>query len=173
MSLVTKDLVVLVDPSDKEVGTMEKMQAHLSGQLHRAISVLVFNAKGEWLLQRRNPEKYHSKGLWSNTCCTHPFPGETYLDAANRRLIEEMGIKVQLKDAFNFIYKAELDAGLMEHELDHVFVGLSDSDPEINLEEVVEFKWISTDDLLSELREMPEKYTAWFKIIVEKYNEFA
>lgn len=167
-----KDRVVLVDEQDNVLGDMEKMEAHREGLLHRAISVLVFNSRGEWLLQRRNPQKYHSKGLWSNTCCTHPFPGETYDLAASRRLYEEMGMNTRLKDEFTFIYKAQLDSGLTEHELDHVFVGTDDSQPILNLEEVVDFKWISTQQLEKELNDFPAKYSAWFRIIFEKYKSY-
>lgn len=160
-----KDYVVLVDELDNVIGEMDKLDAHRKGLLHRAISVLVFNSKGEWLLQKRNPNKYHSKGLWSNTCCTHPSPDESYTQAAVRRLYEEMGMSTPIKDEFNFIYKAILDSGLTEYELDHVFVGIDNRNPEINLDEVVEYKWISTEDLQEDIKLSPEKYTEWFKII--------
>ena len=128
--------VVTVDEEDRVIGHLDKMEAHRKGVLHRAISALVFNSKGEWLLQQRAKHKYHSSLLWSNTTCTHPLIGESYLDAANRRLNEEMGMFASLEEVFDFTYKTKLDNDLFEHELDHVFIGYTDVSPNINPEEV-------------------------------------
>jgi isopentenyl-diphosphate Delta-isomerase len=160
--------VVLVNQDDVAVGVMEKMEAHRRGLLHRAVSVFIFNTKGEWLLQRRARSKYHSNSLWTNTCCTHPYPEETYEQAANRRLNQEMGLEASLEEAFDFIYKEELDNEFTEHELDHVFVGVSDSVPTINLDEVMEYRYISYDDLLAEVDNVPDSFTYWFKKIMNE-----
>lgn len=160
--------VILVDEFDRQIGTMEKLEAHVKAVLHRAISVFIFNSKGEWLLQRRAIEKYHSRGLWTNTSCTHPAPGETSLEAAHRRLHEEMGLKAELREVFNFKYIQELENNLTEHEYDHVFVGYSDELPVPNPDEVMDYKYISYQDLLQEVAESPEKFTAWFKMIYER-----
>ncbi|NCB69227.1 MAG: isopentenyl-diphosphate Delta-isomerase [Bacteroidia bacterium] len=160
--------VILVDEFDQPIGTMEKMEAHVKAALHRAISVFIFNSKGEWLLQRRAIEKYHSRGLWTNTSCTHPAPGETSLEAAHRRLHEEMGLKAELREVFSFKYIQELENNLTEHEYDHVFVGYSDELPVPNPDEVMDYKYISYQDLLQEVAESPEKFTAWFKMIYER-----
>lgn len=156
--------VVLVDELDNEVGRMEKMKAHEEAILHRAFSIFIFNSEGEVLLQRRAVEKYHSGGLWTNTCCSHPRPGESVIEAANRRLMEEMGMKAEMHPIFNFIYKAELDHGLTEYELDHVLVGTTDVLPEINPEEVSEFSYKNPSQVRSDLEKHPERYTAWFAI---------
>jgi isopentenyl-diphosphate delta-isomerase len=158
------EYVVLVDESDNEIGTMEKMEAHEKGVLHRAFSVFTFNSKGELLLQRRAFSKYHSGGLWSNTCCSHPREGEAPKDAAHRRLQEEMGFVCELSKAFDFIYKSELDQGLTEHEFDHVFIGKFDGVPDINQQEVHEYKHITLEDLVEEISKNPQDYTEWFKI---------
>lgn len=160
--------VILVDEFDRQIGTMEKLEAHVKAVLHRAISVFIFNSKGEWLLQRRAIEKYHSRGLWTNTSCTHPAPGETSLEAAHRRLHEEMGLKAELREVFSFKYIQELENNLTEHEYDHVFVGYSDELPVPNPDEVMDYKYISYQDLLQEVAESPEKFTAWFKMIYER-----
>ena len=124
-----EEQVILVDKDDKQVGLMSKLEAHEKGVLHRAFSIFIFNSKYELLLQKRASSKYHSGGLWTNTCCSHPREGEDTLDAANRRLNEEMGIKTSLRKVYDFIYKAELDNQLTEHEFDHVFYGVFDNDP--------------------------------------------
>lgn len=160
--------VILVDENDRETGTMEKMEAHKTASLHRAISVFVLNSGGEWILQRRALDKYHSKGLWTNTCCTHPFPGESNLEAANRRLKEEMGISCDLKELFSFVYKGKLDNDLTEHEFDHVFAGISDEIPVINTTEVIEWKKVRFEDLHNDILKNPSNYTYWFKKIYEK-----
>lgn len=163
--------VILVNNEDTERGTMEKMEAHLRGELHRAYSVFIFNSKNELLLQRRAINKYHSGGLWTNTCCSHPQPGENMNESARKRLIEEMGIDCALKNVFNFIYKIKLDNELIEHELDHVFIGLSDESPKINLQEVMEWKFVEIIEIKKSLELNPESYTVWFKIIFERVLE--
>ncbi|MFD1630186.1 isopentenyl-diphosphate Delta-isomerase [Pseudopedobacter beijingensis] len=161
--------VVLVDELDKEIGIMEKLAAHQQPTLHRAFSVCLFNEKGEMLLQRRADNKYHCAGLWTNTCCSHPRPGEEVKTAAKRRLLEEMGIEdVDLNKEFDFIYQATFDNGLFEHEFDHVFFGEFSGEPLINREEVEEWKYMSLEQIEEELNRYPEKYTPWFKIIIEK-----
>ena len=156
--------VILVDKNDKEVGSMEKQEAHVKGLLHRAFSVFIFNDKKELLLQRRAFSKYHSGGLWTNTCCSHPRKNEKTLDAAKRRLAEEMGMGSVLKKQFDFIYKAKLDNNLYEHEFDHVFFGLTNALPQINKEEVEDYAYRTLDDIGKEIKITPEKYTEWFKI---------
>lgn len=163
--------VVLVDRQDNKLGLMEKMKAHEEGLLHRAFSVFLFNEKGQTLLQQRADHKYHSGGLWTNTCCSHPRDGESYYEGAKRRLVEEMGIQTSdLKKAFHFIYKAALDNDLTEHELDHVFVGYYDKDPAINPDEVKSFKWMTIEEVSRDIQNHPEKYTEWFKIIFHEYQ---
>ncbi|MEG1615611.1 MAG: isopentenyl-diphosphate Delta-isomerase [Bacteroidales bacterium] len=169
--MTKQNYVVLVDPSDKEIGIMEKNQAHLEGVLHRAVSVFIFNSKGEWLLQRRASHKYHSAGEWSNTSCTHPFRGETYHEAAQRRVFEEMGIKPQIQQKFQFIYKAELCNEMTEHELDTVFIGFSDEEPVINESEVCDYRYMTTSDLLKEVEHFPERYTPWFKKLFPRIKD--
>ena len=139
--------VILVDKNDKQVGLMPKLEAHKKGVLHRAFSIFIFNSKYELLLQKRASSKYHSGGLWTNTCCSHPREGEDILDAANRRLDEEMGIKTSLRKVYDFIYKAELDNQLTEHEFDHVFYGVFDNDPILNKNEAEDFKWVDMETL--------------------------
>lgn len=159
-----KDKVVLVDKEDNELGYMEKMEAHQKGVLHRAFSIFIFNSKGEILLQKRSKEKYHSGGLWSNTCCSHPFPLEATDVAAHRRLKEEMGMQAELFPAFSFQYKAYLDKDLIEHELDHVFVGYSNTLPYLNDEEVEDYRYLMPKVIEKELENNPEEYTSWLKI---------
>ncbi len=163
--------VVLVDSDDNQIGVSEKMEAHRKALLHRAVSVFICNSKGEWLLQRRALDKYHSKGLWTNTCCSHPYPNESSIDAANRRLMEEMGMRCELNELFSFTYKEVLDNDLTEYEFDHVFIGISDEKPTINLEEVMEFKYIDFSDLHKDIGLNPNNYTVWFKMIYERVNE--
>lgn len=164
------DLVVLVDENDIEIGVMEKLLAHQEAQLHRAISVVIFNIDGEILLQQRAAQKYHSPLLWTNACCTHPAPSEPVAEAAARRLREEMGLNCSLSYAFNFIYKAELGNGLTEYEFDHVFYGFSNDVPVINEDEVCSYKYVSMANLKNELTNHPEHFTAWFKLIFDKIN---
>ena len=164
-----EEFVVLVDREDNEVGLMEKQQAHVAGLLHRAFSVFVFNSKGELMLQQRAASKYHSPTLWTNTCCSHPRENETYKQAANRRLVEEMGFDCELLYKFHFIYRANLDNGLTEHELDHVFIGTFDGEPKLNPEEVMAYRWVEMDVLKKDMQTNPQNYTAWFKIIFDQY----
>ena len=163
--------VILVDTHDTPVGQMEKMEAHLKGELHRALSILIFNSKGEVLLQQRAFTKYHTPGLWSNTACSHPRPGEVSLEAATRRLGEEMGFTTELKESFDFIYRAHFDNSLIEHEFDHVFFGTFDGVPVINPLEANDYKWIKPLELMEDMRSTPEIYTVWFRIIMEKMEE--
>jgi isopentenyl-diphosphate delta-isomerase len=158
--------VILVDTEDNELGTMEKMEAHKRGVLHRAFSILLFDPSGKMLLQKRSPRKYHSSGLWTNTCCSHPLPGETLQEATRRRLKEEMGIEMQPAFSYTFIYKAQLDQGLIEHELDHVFTGVFGGKPHINEKEVEDWKFVDLQWLKEDMNRHPEDYTVWFKLIV-------
>jgi isopentenyl-diphosphate delta-isomerase len=164
--------VILVDSDDNQTGTMEKMEAHRKALLHRAISVFIFNSNGDWLLQRRALDKYHSGGLWTNTCCSHPFPGETVIDAANRRLNEEMGMKCGLKALFSFTYKEALDNELTEYEFDHVIFGISDKLPLINKKEVNDWRYHSYFHLHNDLQLNPENYTVWFRKIFERVHHY-
>ena len=161
--------VILVDENDSAIGSMEKLEAHSKGVLHRAFSVFVFNEKDELLLQRRAFGKYHSEGLWTNTCCSHPAPGETLEEAGKRRMQEEMGMDIDPTPLFSFIYRAELDNNLIEYELDHVLVAHSDETPHLNPEEAIAFKWMSLEDLRKDLSANPTDYTAWFSIILQDH----
>lgn len=164
-----KEFVVLVDKNDQQHGLMEKIEAHEKAELHRAFSVFIINNKGETLLQQRALHKYHSPGLWTNSCCSHQRDGESNIAAGKRRLQEEMGMQAELKELFWFIYKAPFDNGLTEHELDHVMVGYSNEDPEINTDEVAAFKWMPIEEVKKDMEIQPEIYTAWFKIIFDKF----
>jgi len=159
--------VILVDRDDNAIGTMEKMEAHRKGLLHRAFSVMIFNSKGEILLQKRAKSKYHSGGLWTNACCSHPLPDETMERATQRKLKQEMGIDLKTEYAYKFIYNTNLDSGLIEHEYDHVFTGVFDGEPVINTHEVEDWKFIPLDQLRLDVNLNPEKYTYWFKLILE------
>ena len=165
--------VILVDNHDNEIGTMPKLEAHRKGVLHRAFSIFIFNSKNELLLQQRAFDKYHSGGLWSNTCCSHPLPKEITLHAAKRRLREEMGINVHLKYIYSFIYKAKVDNELSEHEFDHVFLGCSDEDPTPEVTEVANWKYISLPLLLNDIKKDPKPYTVWFIICINEILERA
>lgn len=160
--------VVLVDEKDTRLGTEEKLKAHKDGKLHRAISIFVFNDKDELLIQRRALEKYHCGGIWANTVCSHPRDGESYEAAAHRRLREEMGFDCELTKLFCFTYKAEFDNGLTEHEYDCVFAGDWNGTPKPDPNEIMDFKWISIDDLKEDIRLNPEKYAAWIKIALDR-----
>lgn len=166
-----RENVILVNEQDEAIGTMEKLEAHQKGLLHRAISVFIFDSQGRLLLQQRAAHKYHSAGLWTNTCCSHPAPGELTLDAAHRRLEEEMGMRVPLTFAFTFHYLAAFDNGLTEHELDHVFVGYTDEPPIPNPTEVAAYRWADRMTIDQENSKNPEAYTAWFKLIYGKVFE--
>ncbi|OLS24542.1 MAG: Isopentenyl-diphosphate Delta-isomerase [Candidatus Heimdallarchaeota archaeon LC_3] len=160
--------VILVDTNDKKLGEEEKMSAHEKGLLHRAFSIFVFNSKGELLLQQRAFHKYHSKGIWANTCCSHPRTSETLNESVNRRLQEELGFTTDLEKKFDFIYKAPVE-NLIEHEFDHVFVGKYDGEVRPNPDEVHDYKWIAKEQLIADSKEHPEKYAEWFKIIINQY----
>ena len=164
--------VILVNENDEELGTMPKMEAHEKSLLHRAFSIFIINAEGETMLQQRAANKYHSPLLWTNTCCSHQRVGETNVQAGKRRLQEEMGFKTELTELFSFIYKAPLDNGLTEHELDHVMIGRYGDKPRINLEEVADWKWMRPEDIKKDIAQNPNRYTAWFKIIFEKFYDY-
>ncbi|MCA0932037.1 isopentenyl-diphosphate Delta-isomerase [Lutimonas saemankumensis] len=166
-----EEKVILVSETDEQLGLMGKMEAHEKGLLHRAFSVFIFNKDGKLLLQQRALDKYHSPGLWTNTCCSHQREGETNLQAGKRRLLEEMGFSCELKELFSFVYKAPFDNGLTEHELDHVMAGYYDEDPVINAEEVGSFKWMTLEDVRRDMLLNPGAYTEWFKIIFKEYYQ--
>ena len=158
------DQLILVDEQDNPIGTCEKMEAHRKGLLHRAFSVFIFDAQGRMLLQQRALSKYHSGGLWTNACCSHPFPGEDNLTAATRRLQEELGFTTSLRKAFDFYYRAAFDNGLTEHEFDHVFVGQYEGALEVNPQEVMDYCFLSLEEIQNQLETRPDRYTEWFKI---------
>jgi isopentenyl-diphosphate delta-isomerase len=164
--------VILVNQNDEQIGLMPKLEAHEKAVLHRAFSVFVLNSKNEIMLQQRAHQKYHSPLLWTNTCCSHQREGETNIQAGSRRLFEEMGFKTELKELFHFIYKAPFDNGLTEHELDHVMIGYYDDAPEINLEEVEDWKWMKIEAVKEDMEVHPELYTVWFKIIFDEFYHF-
>ena len=155
-----------------QTGTMEKMEAHYQGVLHRAFSVFIFNHKGDMLLQQRAANKYHSGGLWTNACCSHPYDGQETLAAAEKRLKEEMGFTVPLKKAFEFVYKASFENGLTEHEYDHVFIGYYDGDIIPAPEEVQDYCFMNAEDLKISIESHPHRYTAWFKIAFPKLQDY-
>lgn len=164
--------VILVDEKDNQVGVEEKLAAHQKGKLHRAFSVFLFNSKGELLLQQRAKEKYHSGGIWSNTCCSHPKLGKNLMiEEVKERTKEEMGIKEReikdLKEVFSLIYKVNL-GDLTEYEFDHVFIGKFDGAPKPNPKEVEDWKWIKPEELKKDIKENPQKYAEWFRIILNK-----
>ncbi len=162
------DEVILVNDKDEAIGRMEKLAAHEQAVLHRAFSIFIFNSRNEMLLQRRALSKYHSGGLWTNACCSHPRPGEDTPDAATRRLNEELGFQTGIKKIFDFIYKAEFENGLTEYEFDHVFVGYYEGALQPDPAEVMETSFASMDQVLRSLREEPGKYTAWFGLAFPK-----
>ena len=168
---MTEEHVILVDSNDEKVGLMPKMEAHQKGLLHRAFSIFIFNNQNELMLQQRAFHKYHSPGLWTNTCCSHQRDGESSLEAGGRRLLEEMGFQTPLKETFSFIYTAAFDNGLTEHEFDHILVGNYDDSPIINKEEVASWKWMNIEDVKKNILNEPDIYTAWFKIIFEKFYQ--
>jgi len=164
---IKKNYVIIVNKKGEEIGKIEKLRAHQEGRLHRAFSVFIFNKKGELLLQKRARGKYHSAGLWSNTCCSHPRPGVDIKNEAKRRLREEMGIKTELKEAFSFIYRARVGK-LIEYEFDHVFFGRFDGEPKIDKEEAEAWRWVSLDKLERDIEKNPKRYTFWLKKIIKK-----
>jgi isopentenyl-diphosphate delta-isomerase len=163
--------VILVNDKDEQIGTMPKLEAHEKALLHRAFSVFIFNDQNELMLQQRAKHKYHSPLLWTNTCCSHQRVGESNLEAGKRRLIEEMGFVVDLKETTSFIYKAPFDNGLTEHEFDHIMVGHSNDEPIINPNEVENWKWMPLEAVRGDIEAHPETYTEWFKIIFDKFYE--
>ena len=162
-------MVILVDENDNQLGLMEKIEAHEKALLHRAFSVFIFNDNGELMLQQRALHKYHSPGLWTNTCCSHQRDGESNIDAGKRRLHEEMGFVVDLTETTTFIYKAPFDNGLTEHEFDHVMVGYYNDEPDINKDEVASWKWMPLSEVKVDIALNPDLYTEGFKIIFEKF----
>lgn len=164
----SKEYVILVDKNDQEIGLKEKQEAHVNPELHRAFSVFIFNDKNELMLQQRALTKYHSPGLWTNTCCSHPRQGEKTNEAAHRRMIEEMGFDCDFEEAFSFIYKADVGGGLTEHEFDHVFIGYSETKPKVNNEEVNEWKYMSMKDIRDDMDKKSENYTRWFQIAFDE-----
>ena len=162
-----KKEVILVDTKDKKIGTEEKLKAHKEGKLHRAFSIFISNSKGELLLQQRAKTKYHSPGLWTNTCCSHPRINKNLKMEAERRLKEEMGFQCGIKEAFSLLYKVRV-GDLIEHEFDHIFLGRFDGNSKPNKEEVEDWKWINMKELQKDMKDNPKKYTAWLKIILDK-----
>ena len=163
--------VILVDKNDNAIGLMEKMLAHETPNLHRAFSVFIFNGEGKLMLQQRALHKYHSPGLWTNTVCSHPRDGETTIDAAHRRIVEEMGFDCNFEEVFSFVYKAEVGEGLIEHEFDHVFIGSSETEPIINPDEVASWKYVDLKWLENDVQINPDLYTEWFKIALAEVLE--
>lgn len=164
-----EEKVILVDTSDRQIGVAEKLQAHRDGSLHRAFSIFVLNSQGQLLLQKRAKHKYHSGGLWTNTCCSHPRDAETTVLAAHRRLQEEMGFDCELREIFSFIYQASLDNDLTEYEFDHVFLGYSDRQPILNPEEAEDWKWIDLKTLQADIKQHPEFYTYWLRDCCDRF----
>jgi isopentenyl-diphosphate Delta-isomerase len=164
-----EEKIILVDENDNEVGQEEKIKAHKENMLHRAFSVFLINSKNEHLLQKRAENKYHSGGLWTNACCSHPRPGETTEAAAHRRLKEEIGIDCPIKEIFSFKYNVKFEENqITENEYDHVFIGKTDDEPILNLDEASAFKWINSEELFADIGKHPENYSHWFKIAIEK-----
>lgn len=164
-----EEKVILVDENDNPIGLMPKMEAHEKGVLHRAFSVFIMNQKGQVMLQQRALHKYHSPGLWTNTCCSHQRENETNIEAGKRRLQEEMGFVTELTEIQSFIYKAPFDNGLTEHEFDHILLGFYEENPSINSEEVASWKWEFPAEVKADMFKNPQKYTEWFKIIFDKF----
>jgi len=160
--------IILVDESNKEIGFGEKIKIHQEGKLHRAFSIFIFNSKNELLLQRRASRKYHSGGLWTNTCCSHPRVGEKTGEAAHRRLKQEMGFDCFLKKIFSFIYRVKFENGLVENEYDHVFFGRYDGKVIPNKKEAEDYKWVSLGKLKKNMQKNPREYSYWFKIAISK-----
>ena len=163
-----EDYVILVNEKDEELGVREKLQAHLDGVLHRAFSIFLFNDDGALLLQQRHPNKYHSGGLWSNTCCSHPRPGELVEAAAHRRLREEMGVACDLRRLFEFVYRSKFEHELYEHEYDHVFVGRYNGVPAPNRAEVASWRWTEAEALRKDVADRPDRYTYWLRLILDR-----
>ena len=169
---MVEEQVILVNEYDEQIGLMPKMEAHEKAVLHRAFSVFVFNTKNELMLQQRAAHKYHSPLLWTNTCCSHKRDGESNIEAGTRRLKEEMGFTTDLIETTSFIYKAPFDNGLTEHELYHIMLGYYENEPIINKQEVEDWKWMPLEDVKHDINVHPEQYTAWLKIIFEKFYNY-
>ena len=167
-----EEQVILVNEYDEQIGLMPKLEAHEKALLHRAFSVFVFNDKNELMLQQRAMHKYHSPGLWTNTCCSHQRDGESNIDAGKRRLMEEMGFITDLKETISFIYKAPFDNGLTEHEFDHILLGSFNQEPILNPKEVSDWKWMTLNAVKEDMESSPELYTEWFKIIFDKFYQY-
>ena len=164
--------VILVDTEDNELGVEEKLKAHQNGgKLHRAISVFVFNSEGQTMIQRRAMSKYHSAGQWANTVCSHPYPGESVLASAHRRLGEEMGFDCEVSEAFVFPYRADVGHDLTENEYDHIFFGFYEGEPKPNSEEVMDWKWIGLEELGADIKANPENYAPWLRLMINKVIE--
>lgn len=166
-----EDIIVLVNENDENIGSIGKLEAHQKGLLHRAFSIIVWNNQNQILIHQRAFGKYHSEGLWTNTCCSHPKVGETVIEAAHRRLQEEMGFDCELAQKFHFIYRVELENQLIEHELDHVLIGKFHENPNPNPDEVHDYRWISLPELKKEISEKPATFTFWFKEIIQNFEE--
>jgi len=164
--------VILVNEHDEQIGLMPKLEAHEKAVLHRAFSVFILNDKNEIMLQQRASHKYHSPLLWTNTCCSHQREGESNVEAGNRRLFEEMGIRTELKELFHFIYKSPFDNGLTEHELDHVMIGFFNENPSLNPDEAADWKWMRIADVKEDMALNPELYTIWFRIIFDEFYHY-
>jgi len=168
---MAEEQVILVNEQDEQIGLMGKQEAHEKALLHRAFSVFVFNDANQMMLQQRALQKYHSPGLWTNTCCSHQREGESNIEAGIRRLQEEMGFTTALRETTSFVYKAPFDNGLTEHEYDHILIGSYNGEPNLNPDEVADWKWMDMEDVKKDILQNPELYTAWFKIIFEKFNQ--
>jgi isopentenyl-diphosphate Delta-isomerase len=166
-----EEQIILVDKNDVRVGCMGKLETHRKGELHRAFSIFIKNSKGELMLQKRADDKYHSGGLWTNTCCGHPRDSEELLEAAHRRLNEEMGFDCPFEEVFKFQYQTNFEHGLIENEIDHIFVGQHDSEPVLNPVEASDWKWMTVDKIKSDIIVNPDDYTYWFKIAMNKAEE--
>ncbi|MEM9685644.1 MAG: isopentenyl-diphosphate Delta-isomerase [Bacteroidota bacterium] len=166
-----EEKVILVNTKDEPEGLMPKLEAHRKGLLHRAFSVFILNDKRELMLQQRAVHKYHSPGLWTNTCCSHQREGESNIEAGKRRLQEEMGFVTELQTLFSFIYKAHFDNGLTEHEFDHVLLGTCNNAPVINPAEVADWKWMPLEAVEQHIADRPELYTVWFKIVFDRFYQ--
>jgi isopentenyl-diphosphate delta-isomerase len=165
-----EERVILVDENDREIGSAEKLEAHRRAMLHRAFSIFVFNSQRKLLLQKRANRKYHSGGLWSNTCCSHPRPGFSLLEEAQRKLAQEMGFECELHELFHFVYQVKLENGYWEHECDHVFVGNFDGNPTPNLQEVEDWKWMEEKELKEDLKKNPDHYTYWLRFCMDRVS---
>ena len=170
--MIKQEKVILVDVNDNPIGIMSKMEAHEKALLHRAFSVFILNKKGELMLQQRAMHKYHSPGLWTNTCCSHQREDEENVLAGKRRLKEEMGFTTHLEEIFSFIYKAPFENGLTEHELDYILLGYFDGSPIINTNEVATWKWMSLEQIKNSIKNNPQHFTVWFKIIFDRFYKY-